>query len=92
MKPAREVKVGEVVNVRKGAVMFSHEVVSFPRARVGRLVPTICATPTAPEEKEKLKIRLAQQDGPKGGAPDQARPPGLGKGLQVMIPRFCRQA
>ena len=40
LKPAREVKVGEVVDVRKGAVTFGHEVVSFPRSRVGAaLVP-----------------------------------------------------
>ena len=68
VKPACEVKVGEVVNVRKGAVMFSHEVVSFPRSRVGAaLVPDHMRDVTAPEEREKLEmIRLAQQDRPKG--------------------------
>ena len=68
VKPAREVKVGEVVNVRKGAVMFSQEVLSFPRSRVGAaLVPDHMRDVTAPEEKEKLEmIRLAQQDRPKG--------------------------
>ena len=51
VKPAREVKVGEVVNVRKGAVTFSHEVVSFPRSRVGAaLVPDHMRDVTAPEE------------------------------------------
>ena len=64
LKPAREVKVG----VRKGAVTFGYEVVSFPRSRVGAaLVPDHMRDVTSPEEKEKLEmIRLAQQDRPKG--------------------------
>lgn len=68
LKPAREVKVGEVVQVRKGAVTFGYEVVSFPRSRVGAaLVPDHMRDVTAPEEMEKLEmIRLAQQDRPKG--------------------------
>ena len=68
LKPAREVKVGEVVHVRKGAVPFGYEVVSFPRSRVSAaLVPDHIRDVTAPEEMEKLEmIRLAQQDRPKG--------------------------
>lgn len=68
VKPARELKVGEVVEVRKGAVTFSHEVVSFPRSRVGAaLVPDHMKDVTSSEEMEKLEmIRLAQQDRPKG--------------------------
>tara|TARA_B100000989_G_scaffold72497_2_gene50872 strand:- start:9622 stop:9984 length:363 start_codon:yes stop_codon:yes gene_type:complete len=68
VKPAREVKVREVVNVRKGAVTFSYEVLSFPRSRVGAaLVSDYMRDVTKPEEKEKLEmIRLAQKDRPKG--------------------------
>ena len=68
LKPAREVKVGEVVHVRKGAVTFGYEVVSFPRSRVSAaLLPDHIRDVTAPEEMEKLEmIRLAQQDRPKG--------------------------
>ena len=36
VKPAREMKVGEVIEVRKGAVRFRYEVLSFPRAGSGR--------------------------------------------------------
>lgn len=68
VKPAREVKGGEVVEVRKGAVRFRYEVVSFPRSRVGAaLVQDHVRDVTSPEELEKLEmIRLAQQDRPKG--------------------------
>ena len=52
VKPAREVKVREVVNVRKGAVTFSYEVLSFPRSRVGAaLVSDYMRDVTKPEEK-----------------------------------------
>ena len=68
LKPARDLKVGEVVEVRKGAVRFRYEVLSFPRNRVGAaLVPDHVRDVTAPEELEKLEIiRLAQQDRPRG--------------------------
>lgn len=68
VKPAREVKCGEVVEVRKGAVRFRYEVVSFPRSRVGAaLVQDHVRDVTSPEELQKLEmIRLAQQDRPKG--------------------------
>ena len=68
LKPARDLKVGEVVEVRKGAVRFRYEVLSFPRNRVGAaLVPDHVSDVTAPEELEKLEIiRLAQQDRPRG--------------------------
>ena len=68
VKPAREMKIGEVVEVRKGAIRFRFEVLSFPRSRVGAaLVPNHVRDVTSPEELEKLEIiRLAQQDRPKG--------------------------
>ena len=86
LKPAREVKVGEVVHVRKGAVTFGYEVVSFPRSRVGAaLVPDHMRDVTAPEEMEKLEmIRLAQQDRPKGVGRPTKRDRGIGKSLSLV--------
>lgn len=68
VKPAREMRVGEVVEVRKGAVHFQYKVLSFPRSRVGAaLVADHMQDVTTQEELEKLEmIRLAQQDRPKG--------------------------
>jgi ribosome-associated heat shock protein Hsp15 len=68
VKPSREMKPGEIVEVRKGAVRFRYEILSFPRSRVGAaLVAEYVRDVTAPEELEKLEmIRLAQQDRPQG--------------------------
>ena len=60
--------MGEVVEVRKGAVRFRYEVLSFPRSRVGAaLVTDHMRDVTAQEELDRLEmIRLAQQDRPQG--------------------------
>lgn len=55
-KPAREVKVGEVIQVRKGAVTFTYKVLQPLDHRVGAsLVPTYAQNLTPPEELEKLR-------------------------------------
>ncbi|HHZ94769.1 MAG TPA: RNA-binding S4 domain-containing protein [Flavobacteriales bacterium] len=68
VKPARIMKMGEVVVVRKGAVSFSYKVVDFPKSRVGApLVKDFCLDVTSPEELEKLEmIKLTYKDNPKG--------------------------
>ncbi|MDA0904304.1 MAG: S4 domain-containing protein [Bacteroidetes bacterium] len=68
VKPSRELKEGQVVEVRKGAIRFRHEVISFPKSRVGAaLVAQHMKDVTLAEELEKLDmIRLSQQDRPKG--------------------------
>jgi ribosome-associated heat shock protein Hsp15 len=64
VKPAREVKVGEEIVIRKGAIRFSWKVTDLPKSRVGAaLVGDYALETTAPEELEKLEmIRLAQKD------------------------------
>jgi len=69
IKPSREVKVGEVIKVRKGPIHFSFEVVSFPTSRVGaKLVSLYCKDVTEPAELERLeRIKLQMTyDRPRG--------------------------
>jgi ribosome-associated heat shock protein Hsp15 len=57
VKPSREVKLGDVLTVRKGPILFSHKALAFPRARLGaKLVPTCALDVTAPEEMAKLEM------------------------------------
>jgi ribosome-associated heat shock protein Hsp15 len=72
IKPARELKVGEVIKVRKGPVHFSFEVVAFPTSRVGaKLVNLYCKDVTPADELERLeKLRLQMS---------YERPRGLGR-------------
>lgn len=55
-KPAREVKAGETIQVRKGAVTFTYKVLQPLERRVGAsLVPQYALNLTPPEELEKLR-------------------------------------
>jgi ribosome-associated heat shock protein Hsp15 len=57
VKPSREVKVNDVLTVRKGPILFSYKALAFPRARLGaKLVPTYAQDVTTPEEMAKLEM------------------------------------
>ena len=64
VKPAHELRGGEQVRVRMGAVHFSWEVLGFPTSRVGAgLVPTYARDVTPESERGKwTEIRAAQRD------------------------------
>lgn len=68
VKPAREVKPGEEICIRKGAVVFSWKVLDLPKSRVGAKLVEQYAEDTTPEEElTKLEmIRLGNQQRPKG--------------------------
>ncbi|MFY8137333.1 MAG: RNA-binding S4 domain-containing protein [Flavobacteriales bacterium] len=69
VKASREVKVGDVVKVRKGPIHFSFQVIAFPTSRIGaKLVMTYTKDVTDPIELEKMeRIRLQNQvDRPRG--------------------------
>ena len=57
VKASREVKVGDVLTVRKGPILFSYKALAFPRARLGaKLVATYAQDVTAAEEMAKLEM------------------------------------
>jgi ribosome-associated heat shock protein Hsp15 len=72
VKASRELKIGDVVKIRKGPVHFSVKVVEFPKARIGaKLVSTYAKDVTSEDELAKLElIRLQARD---------LRPRGLGR-------------
>jgi ribosome-associated heat shock protein Hsp15 len=54
VKPARDIRAGEVITVRQGLVTRTVRVVALPRSRVGpKLVVEFCADLTPPEELAK---------------------------------------
>lgn len=71
VKPAREVKVGENITIRKGAVHFAWKVVDFPKSRVGPALVADYATDITPEE-ELEKLRIIQEG-------HNQRPRGVGR-------------
>ena len=67
-KPARILKEGEVVVVRKGAIFYSYKVLKFPKSRVGAALVAEYMIDVTPQEQfdKKEMIRLANIDRPKG--------------------------
>ena len=56
MKPSREVKVGDVITARKGAVLYTFKVKELLSSRVGAaLVPQYAENLTPQEELDKLR-------------------------------------
>lgn len=57
IKPSRELKIGDVLRVRKGPIHFSFQVIAFPRARVGaKLVSDHAKDITTADELKKLEL------------------------------------
>lgn len=56
VKPAREVKVGDVISARKGQVLFTFRVLDLIEKRVGAsLVPAYAENLTPQEELDKMR-------------------------------------
>lgn len=56
VKPSRELKLTDVITVRRGPVTFSYMVLGFPKSRVGAaLVSVYTKDITDPKELEKLE-------------------------------------
>ncbi len=57
IKASRELKIGDVIRIRKGPIHFSYQVISFPHTRVGaKLVSTYSMDVTPEDEMKKLEI------------------------------------
>jgi ribosome-associated heat shock protein Hsp15 len=57
VKASREVKLGDVLTVRKGPILFSYKALAYPRARLGaKLVAGYAQDVTASEEMAKLEM------------------------------------
>ena len=62
VKPAREIRVGDVIKVQKANAWFSYKVLSLTERRVGPpLVSTFINDLTSEEERQKLADYLAAQ-------------------------------
>jgi ribosome-associated heat shock protein Hsp15 len=72
VKASRELKIDDIIKIRKGPIHFSFQVMSFPPARVGaKLVSTFATDVTASDELKKLELIKLQFK--------NERPRGLGR-------------
>jgi len=57
VKPSKEVRTGDVIVVRKGAVTYTYKVLDLVDRRVGaKLVPDYAENQTPQEELDKLRV------------------------------------
>ena len=57
VKPSRELKVGDVLQVRRNPIIYTFKVVALTQNRVGaKLVPQFMENVTAPDQLELLEV------------------------------------
>ncbi len=80
VKPAKELKLNDVVSFRSGIIVRSFKVIGFPKSRVGaKLVNDFCEDLTPPEEYERQKLEKQYErpffyTGPKDSSRRKGRP------------------
>lgn len=62
-KPAKEVLIGDIVQVRKNQIIYTFEVLQMPKSRMGaKLVSLYIKDKTDKEQKEQLELRKSSQN------------------------------
>lgn len=62
VKSAKEVKVGEIIRIKKNQILYTIKVIQIPKSRVGaKLVPLYIEDHTEREQYELLKMRRSEQ-------------------------------
>lgn len=63
VKSSKEVKIGEVIKIRKNQIDYQIKVLEIPKSRVGaKLVPSHIQDLTEKEQYELLKMRKSEQN------------------------------
>lgn len=63
VKSSKEVRVGDIVKIRKNQIDYKIEVLQIPKSRIGaKLVPSHVTDKTDKEQYEILKMRKTAQD------------------------------
>ena len=61
VKPSKEVKRGDIIQIKETPIWRSYEVLDFPKSRVGaKLVPDFCRENTGESDLEKLELHRMQ--------------------------------
>lgn len=62
VKSSKEVKVGEIIRIKKNQILYTIKVIQIPKSRVGaKLVPLYIEDHTEKEQYELLKMRRSEQ-------------------------------
>lgn len=62
VKSSKEVKVGEIIRIKRNQILYTIKVIQIPKSRVGaKLVPLYIEDHTEKEQYELLKMRRSEQ-------------------------------
>lgn len=62
VKSSKEVKVGEIIRIKKNQILYTIKVIQIPKSRVGaKLVPLYIEDHTEKDQYELLKMRRSEQ-------------------------------
>ena len=61
LKPSKELKIGEEIQIKRGPVVFSYKVLAFPKARQGAKLVSAYIQDTTTEEEKRKWLLLQEQ-------------------------------
>lgn len=61
LKPSKELKIGEEIQIKRGPVVFSYKVLAFPKARQGAKLVSAYVQDTTSEEEKRKWLLLQEQ-------------------------------
>lgn len=61
LKPSKELKIGEEIQIKRGPVVFSYKVLAFPKARQGAKLVIAYIQDTTTEEEKRKWLLLQEQ-------------------------------
>jgi len=61
LKPSKELKIGEEIQIKRGPVVFSYKVLAFPKARQGAKLVNAYVQDTTSEEEKRKWLLLQEQ-------------------------------
>ena len=75
VKPSRNVKIGDIIQVKRNPVLFSYEVLALTERRVGaRLVPELKKDVTTPDQLELYELgKIAAKSNRQRGKDDRPK-------------------
>ena len=61
LKPSKELKIGDEIQIKRGPVVFSYKVLAFPKARQGAKLVSAYLQETTNEEEKRKWLLLQEQ-------------------------------
>jgi ribosome-associated heat shock protein Hsp15 len=61
LKPSKELRLGEKVEIKRGPILFEYQVLDFPKARLGAKMVELFIKEITSEEEKKKWLLLQEQ-------------------------------